>query len=261
MTLPHDSDYEQFSFPHRHIANRVFKTEELTSTNAVLLNDPEKIFQSGDVLWSLKQSKGRGRFDRVWESREGGLCFSILFEDIPALSVFYPFVLLCALAVRNVLADRTHEDFFSIRWPNDIYADDKKMGGILISNTISGQDITLSIIGIGLNVNQTVFPEWIPNPVSVKQLLGMHADREALLAKLEMAITERLNMLNQATGESKLDEDYLEMLYQLHDWKFYRVNGEEILGSITGVNEYGHLQLDTNEGRQLSCDLKEVVFL
>jgi BirA family transcriptional regulator, biotin operon repressor / biotin---[acetyl-CoA-carboxylase] ligase len=182
MTLPHDSDYEQFSFPHRHIANRVFKTEELTSTNAVLLNDPEKIFQSGDVLWSLKQSKGRGRFDRVWESREGGLCFSILFEDIPALSVFYPFVLLCALAVRNVLADRTHEDFFSIRWPNDIYADHHKIAGLLIQSQSGGQ-YSRAVIGIGINVNNPM--QHIPNlrtpAISLHELTGYTTDPDTLL--------------------------------------------------------------------------------
>jgi BirA family transcriptional regulator, biotin operon repressor / biotin---[acetyl-CoA-carboxylase] ligase len=215
------------------------------------------------ILSTDFQTEGKGQESNAWHSEAGkNLLFSMVIHP-EKLHPARQFMLTKAvsLGICDALAGVLPYENIRVKWPNDIYADDKKMGGILISNTISGQDITISIIGIGLNVNQTNFPEWIPNPVSVKQLLGMQADRESLLAKLEMAITNRLNMLHQSAGESKLDEDYLEMLYQLHDWKFYRVNGEEILGSITGVNENGHLQLDTNEGRQLSCDLKEVVFL
>lgn len=173
MTHSHDTDFEQFSFPHRQIAKRVFKTEEITSTNAVLLTDTKNRFQSGDVLWSLKQSKGRGRFDRVWESREGGLYFSILFEDIPGLSAFYPFVLLCALAIRNALDDRTHEDFFTIRWPNDIYADHHKIAGILIQSQSGGQ-YSRAVIGMGINLNNPM--QHIPNlrtpAISLYELTG-----------------------------------------------------------------------------------------
>lgn len=237
---------------------------QTTSTNSLAMEMHTRGEISMPTILSTDfQTDGKGQEPNAWHSEAGkNLLFSMVIQP-ENLHPARQFMLTKAvsLGICDALAGVLPYENIRVKWPNDIYADDKKMGGILISNTISGQDITLSIIGIGLNVNQANFPEWIPNPVSVKQLLGMQADRESLLAKLEMAITERLNMLNQATGESKLDEDYLEMLYQLHDWKFYRISGEEILGSISGVNEYGHLQLDTNDGRQLSCDLKEVVFL
>jgi BirA family transcriptional regulator, biotin operon repressor / biotin---[acetyl-CoA-carboxylase] ligase len=215
------------------------------------------------ILSTDFQTEGKGQESNAWHSEAGkNLLFSMVIHP-KKLHPARQFMLTKAvsLGICDALAVLVPYENIRIKWPNDIYVDDKKMGGILISNTISGQDITLSIIGIGLNVNQTAFPEWIPNPVSLKQLMGMHADREALLAELENTISARLELLNYQAGENKLDADYLEKLYQLHDWKFYRVKGEEILGSITGVDEFGHLLLDTNDGSQLSCDLKEVVFL
>ena len=173
---------ELLEFPHRHIACRVFKTSKITSTNQVLLSDPDKIFHSGDVLWSLEQSEGRGCYKRIWESGKGGLYFSVLFEEIPNLSAFYPFVLLFALAIRNTLANFTHEDFFSIKWPNDIYADDHKIAGILIqSQTIN--DKSRAVVGAGINVNNAMLT--IPNlrnpAVSLYELTGQDTELDILL--------------------------------------------------------------------------------
>ncbi|MCD6234985.1 MAG: biotin--[acetyl-CoA-carboxylase] ligase [Candidatus Marinimicrobia bacterium] len=176
------AEFKLFTYPHRHIAKRVFKIREITSTNDILLTDPKKMFRSGDVLWSLKQSKGRGRYNRIWNSPEGGLYFSILFEDIPRLSAFYPFVLLCALAIRNVLADRTHEAFFTIKWPNDIYADHHKIAGILIQSQSTSQD-SRAVIGMGINLNNPM--QHIPNlrtpAISLHELTGHTSAPESFL--------------------------------------------------------------------------------
>jgi len=185
MTDQSPSDPELFTFPHRQIAKRVFKTREITSTNDVMLKDPEKLFHSGDVLWSLRQSKGRGRYDRVWNSPQGGLYFSILFEDIPRLSAFYPYVLLCALAIRNVLADRTREDFFTIKWPNDVYADYHKIAGILIQSHTAYQG-SRAVIGMGINLNNPM--QHLSNlrspAISLYELTGNPTEPESFLEDL-----------------------------------------------------------------------------
>jgi BirA family biotin operon repressor/biotin-[acetyl-CoA-carboxylase] ligase len=163
--------------PHRLIAKRVFKTEETTSTNEIMLKDPNKIFQSGDVLWSLKQNEGRGRYQRTWISNKGGLYFSLLFEDITSLTAFFPFILLIALAIRNNLAEKTHDDFFTIKWPNDIYADHHKIGGILVqSQTILNK--TRAVAGVGININNTIQSvRNLRNPaVSLYELTGDETD-------------------------------------------------------------------------------------
>ncbi len=185
MTDLSPSKPEIFTYPHRQIAQRVFKTEKITSTNDMLLKDPEKIFHSGDVLWSLTQSKGRGRYNREWNSPQGGLYFSILFEDIPRLGAFYPYVLLCALAIRNILADRTREDFFTIKWPNDVYADHHKIASILIQSQSANQS-SRAVIGMGINLNNPM--QHIPNlrspAISLYELTGHPTDPKTFLEDL-----------------------------------------------------------------------------
>ncbi|HAE86938.1 TPA: biotin--[acetyl-CoA-carboxylase] ligase [Candidatus Marinimicrobia bacterium] len=185
MTDQSPSNLEIITYPHRQIAKRVFKTIEITSTNDVMLKDPEKIFHSGDVLWSLRQSKGHGRYNRVWNSPQGGLYFSILFEDIPRLGSLYPYVLLCALAIRNVLADRTGEDFFTIKWPNDVYADHHKIAGILIQSQTAYQS-SRAVIGMGINLNNPM--QHISNlrlpAISLYELTGNPTDPKSFLEDL-----------------------------------------------------------------------------
>jgi len=177
-----NTEFELLESPRRQIARRIFKTDNITSTNQVLLSDPDKIFRSGDVLWSLEQSEGRGRYDRTWESGKGGLYFSILFEDIPGLTAFYPFVLLFALAIRKTMADKTHEDYFTLKWPNDIYADDHKIAGILVQS-LTFKNKSRAVIGAGINVNNAMLttPNLRTPAVSLMELTGNYTDLSPLL--------------------------------------------------------------------------------
>ena len=119
------------------------------------------------------QTAGRGCGTNSWESERGSnLLFSILLhpKDIKANQQFLISEII-ALALAETIAKRVGEGV-SIKWPNDIYWHDRKLCGILIEHRLSGDTIAESIIGVGLNVNQTVFVSNAPNPVSLKQITG-----------------------------------------------------------------------------------------
>ncbi|MDD5583361.1 MAG: biotin--[acetyl-CoA-carboxylase] ligase [Candidatus Marinimicrobia bacterium] len=182
MTHERTENYQFIQVPHRHIAQRIFKVDTLTSTNRILLENPSDTYQSGDVLWSLEQTAGHGRFNRSWFSEKGGLYFSILFEDIPNLSSFYPFVLLCALAIRNTLAKKTTENIFSIKWPNDVYSNHHKIAGILIQSCSLGK-VSRAVIGIGININNPIqHLQALHTPaISLCEITGQQEPLEPLL--------------------------------------------------------------------------------
>lgn len=149
------------------------------------------------------QTAGRGQAGNGWESeREKNLLCSILIEQqrIDTASLFYLNVAV-SVAVRRVLG----EDF-TIKWPNDIYWQDKKIAGILIENAIIGSEIKYSIAGIGLNVNQIEFVSDAPNPVSLKQITGKDYNIDELMQSLYDEV--------QKTLHSNVWEEYKTYLYR-----------------------------------------------
>jgi len=139
----------------------------------------------GTVIMAESQYAGRGQQQNKWHSEPGkNLTISILLK--PAfLPVTQQFNLNLAISVGiiNALIPVLGTGV-KIKWPNDVYFNDKKLGGVLIENIIQGQIIKNSIVGIGLNVNQTEFADWVPNPTSVKQILQKDYDLKNLLSDI-----------------------------------------------------------------------------
>jgi len=146
----------------------------------------------------------------------------------------------------------------SIKWPNDIYVGNRKICGILTSLHVQGSHIAHAVCGIGLNVNQTYFPDWVPNPTSLKILTGREYPIEESLNQLLTSIQQRYHSLSLA---SDLNADYLQHLYRLGQPSSFIYHNQNITATITGVNSYGHLLLTTQEGASLSCSLKEIAFV
>ena len=139
------------------------------------------------VISATEQTAGRGQGDHTWHSRPGeNLTFTLLLKfsqigvlparDAGRINDFVTSSLLAYLASHGIQA--------RIKLPNDIYVGDKKICGMLIENILDGANIGMSIIGIGLDVNQTDFPEDLPNPVSMAQLTGRSYTLEEELARL-----------------------------------------------------------------------------
>jgi BirA family biotin operon repressor/biotin-[acetyl-CoA-carboxylase] ligase len=138
---------------------------------------------------------------------------------------------------------------FSIKWPNDIYYGNHKLAGILINSTIKANMMDVSIIGIGLNVNQSVFLSDAPNPVSLCQITGCDIDREALLCE----ILRQLDL-------SVLPDDYGSMLYRQQGFHAYSDAEGNFEAELIEVEPDGHLVLRTREGDVRRYAFKEVRF-
>ena len=150
-----------------------------------------------------------------------------------------------------------------IKWPNDIYVGDRKVCGILVTNQLSGGHIASSICGIGLNVNQTRFPDWVPNPTSLLLESPEHTpfDLDAVLDLLLNNIQLRYNQLRQPDGAAAIKADYLRRLYRLGIEADFIHEGQPLRATITGIDRYGHLQLTTADGATLTCAMKEIRFV
>ena len=124
------------------------------------------------VVSALEQTKGRGQRGNRWSSQPGeNLTFSLVVKDF-RIKANEQSAISQATALSLIDLLSRHEIKARIKWPNDIYAGDEKICGILIENSLKGSEIDWSIIGIGLNVNQTAFPEDLPNPTSMKLCTG-----------------------------------------------------------------------------------------
>ena len=169
------------------------------------------------------QTAGRGQAGNSWESEKGkNLLFSTLlrYAHVPAADQ-WRLSMLVAVAVREAialslspLASRLSP--ITIKWPNDIYYQDKKLVGILIENTLSGGQIAYTIAGVGLNVNQTEWLSNAPNPVSMKQITGEEYDVEDLLK----TFLDSLQRWETASTE-QLKEEYIRHLYRSTGWHPY----------------------------------------
>jgi BirA family biotin operon repressor/biotin-[acetyl-CoA-carboxylase] ligase len=143
-----------------------------------------------------------------------------------------------------------HLSPLSIKWPNDIYWKDCKLGGILIENRLSGAFVRDSIIGVGLNVNQAQFVSDAPNPVSLLQMTGREHDREKLL----LSVVERFALDVSA-------EEYRALLYRRHGFHPYRDKEGDFEAELITVEDDGHLLLRDRNGQQRRYAFKEVQFL
>lgn len=141
--------------------------KECESSNNLLKEfKKEQSIDDKTAIMTDFQSFGRGREKNRWHSEAGKnlLCSLYLKINLKADKHFL-ITIAASLAVYDLLRNIGIKS--KIKWPNDMYAGDKKIAGILIENSLMRDSITDTIIGIGLNVNQTKFPQWIPNPVSV----------------------------------------------------------------------------------------------
>ncbi len=195
------------------------------------------------------QTAGRGCGTNTWESERGkNLTFSLLLHPV-MMPARQQFVISKAVSVALCKVLSQHAAGFSIKWPNDIYWNDRKIAGILIENRLQGTLVKDSIIGIGLNVNQKVFLSDAPNPVSLCQITGSDIDREALLSDF-------LQLLDLTA----LPDSYDSMLYRQEGFHPYSDAQGRFEAELVEVEPDGHLMLRTREGSVRRYAFKEVRF-
>ena len=172
------------------------------------------------VIAARCQTAGRGQGDHKWHSLPGeNLTFSVVLkfgeQGLAPLAARDALTITetITLALRLYLEEKGIS--VRIKWPNDIYTGDRKICGILIENILHGSDIVSSIIGIGLNLNQTEFPADLPNPVSIAQMTGAHYDPSAELVRFRDILSACAEKTNTAEGRRYLDECFKEYVFNL----------------------------------------------
>ena len=229
---------------------KIIHIEETDSTNRWLKAHGEGTM----VVVADYQTAGKGCGTNSWESERGkNLTFSMLIHptDIPASQQFR-ITEVVSVALCEVLEQYIGD--VSIKWPNDIYMGDKKICGVLIENRLQGNVIVDSIIGIGLNVNQTEFVSDAPNPVSLRQLLGREIDREALLHDF-------LETLETVSSSETTYSAYRNKLFRLGKQAVFSDETGRFEGTILDVETDGRLLIKDLAGQERRYAFKEVQFV
>ena len=240
----------------------IIRLTETGSTNSYAIEMLSKTHpDEGSVIITDQQTQGKGTDTNSWESEKGkNLTFSLILY--PNLTADRQFTLnkAISLGICHFLREELHENKVTIKWPNDIYSDDKKVCGILIQNSITGNQLNYMVVGIGLNVNQTNFKSDAPNPVSMKMITGKTYNLNEILDKLLKFIFEKYANLKSASGQ-QIENEYHNALYRLEEWHEFIAKGEKTHAKINGTNIYGQLVLETENSQLLTCDLSEVKFI
>ncbi len=240
----------------------VLRLKELDSTNSYMKTlVREQQPEEGSVVIADFQLRGRGQMGNGWYSERGkNLLFSLLIypENVLANKQFI-ISRIASLAVKNTLDQFT--DDIRIKWPNDVYWKDKKIAGLLIENDVQGKYIMNSIIGIGININQEVFPEEIPNPVSIKQITGSEHDLDYIF---NIFLREFFLLYRdfQSGDVRAIEDEYMLDLYRINDYYWFEDKVGRFKAMIKEVQASGHLVLKTLEGdEERVYAFKEVSFV
>lgn len=241
--------------------------DENASNKKVGLND--KSTGKVQLVTTDYQTHGHGQVNTVWESARGeNLLFSFLFrpQHITAGEQFFLSEIAC-LAVAHTLDAYT--EGISVKWPNDVYHHDRKICGMLLRHTLSGAQISATLVGIGLNLNQKQFLGDAPNPVSLRQIIGRPVDREEVLCRFAHHFDRLLRAVippdpdERLAQRQRLHREYLRRLYHrdgAHDY-VDAASGETFSAHIVDIAPTGQLTLRTTDGRLRHYHFKEVRFV
>ena len=240
----------------------IIKLNAIDSTNSYLKELAlKKELENFTVAVAKHQTSGRGQMGTSWISEyDKNLTFSMLvkFNNFGAQHQFYSSMAV-ALGVLEVLKEQVENKVF-IKWPNDILAEEDKVAGILIENSLKGILINHSIIGVGLNVNQELFPNDIGNVSSLKLLSGEKIKNDELLVKLIQSITKFMNLVKEMEFEF-LKNEYYKNLYKFNETtNFIDSSNEKFEGKIIGIEESGRLLVATTNKKIRKFSLKEIKF-
>ena len=244
------------------VGQNLITIQHVDSTNNFLkeLLSNSKPVSEGAVIMAESQYAGRGQQQNRWHSEPGkNLTFSLLLKPV-FLPVQQQFDLtrVISLAIISALEPFLGEKL-KIKWPNDIYYEDRKLGGMLIENLLQGSQIKNSIIGIGLNINQEHFPPEAANAVSVKQILHRDYDLKLILSEICKNI-EAAYLSLKAGRFDVVRKAYLDRLYWLNKEHEFKTTDGIFEGKIIDVKDNGLLVV-LKEGKQQEFNLKEIQFL
>lgn len=243
------------------IGSKILRFEELSSTNshaAMLIKQGEE--PEGTVISATFQKEGRGQTGTRWESEKGKnlLISIILYPSLVKPEEQFSLSMAISLGICDFLDTKIKG--CKIKWPNDIYINDDKIAGILIESSLMGENIESCVAGIGLNINQEVFPETIANPVSLKLVAGIENDIDQCMKQLLIDLDARYRELLYGDRE-KLRYDYISRLYRLNEFHSFKSGNILFTSRIKGISDSGMLETERDDGTREEFSFKEIDYI
>ncbi len=241
------------------LGKNVVFVPECHSTNTLLSDLAQKTQQQeGTVVITHAQTKGRGQRGNGWEAEPGkNLTFSVLLKPhFLTPSTQFNLTIAVSLALADFLKTKISPRPY-IKWPNDMLVNNQKICGILIENTLAGESIQQSVVGIGLNVNQRHFTS--PTATSLQLETGVEFDLATELSDLVTCLESRYLQLRSGKF-SELRQEYLNNLYWINEDQQFVANGRVFKGNIEGIDELGKLAV-REHNRVNYYGIKEISFV
>ena len=249
------------------LGSTIIKLDAIDSTNDyarnLLLKDAN--IADGTVVITDFQERGKGRRTKTWISEKGlNLTMSVILYPV-SLKVIDQFLMTKVVSLGmmdylNSISDDTLSDRLRIKWPNDIYVGGNKICGILIENIVRINKIKVCIVGIGLNVNQEIFPSEIINPTSIKSELKRSFDLDQVREDLCSYLEVRYKQLSGLDFEL-LNQDYEDGLLGRGEMKNYQIKGKRVEAKLVGVSNFGELVLESQDGPRIVCDFDQLQYV
>jgi len=236
------------------------KLDATTSTNDFLKDlAANQTTENFTVVTAESQTDGRGQMGAKWVAESGkNLMMSVLVKDkLISVNQLFSLNVSVALAIAEEM-ERHDIPNLSIKWPNDIMSGNKKIGGILIENSFKPNGQIVSIIGIGLNINQTDF-ENLPKAGSLRSVSGREFDKEIIRDGIVEKIIRNVAFL--AEHDDLLWQNYLLRLFKIGTPMPFQIKGKRFMGIITGVTRDGKLELKHDDDRIAHYAVKEIEML
>lgn len=234
------------------------KLDETVSTNDFLLDLDKMTFIDSNVVVTANYQKfGRGKQIRKWESKKGkNLLLSILFKHKLKLKEQFSFSVIISLAIKDLLSEIQDDKVF-IKWPNDIIINDKKIAGFIIENKSNNSMIHTSILGIGLNVNQTLFQNYNPKATSVIKLTKKESNVDVIKDRL-LFFLEKYYFLKNSLIENL--HNYNECLYAKNKDLKFKSKNKVFDGIILRVKKSGDIIIKT-EKEEKTVELNDLEYI
>lgn len=236
---------------------RIYNTLDSTNKEAqrLLAGGP---VENGTSLLAREQTDGRGQLGRKWFADSGShLAMSIILVPHNLAVAELPLIgMKTSLGITRALQHLDPSLQPQIKWPNDIYLQGKKLCGILIENSLAGSLVQHIIIGIGMNVNERIFPEEIPNAVSLFMITGQQNDLYQIAQLVRHHVIDTVD-----TPDLYWKQEYDALLYAKNEEREFLYEGNPIKGKILGVDEQGRILLGFGGGMTRSFYSHEIKWL
>lgn len=247
------------------VGQNIINLDETESTNTYATNLLKQIpVAEGTLVFTNKQTAGRGQVGNIWQAESGkNLTFSLVLHPnfLTADKQFY-LSKITSLAVFGMLTEFLDSSLYDIKikWPNDILVNNQKIAGILIENILRANFLQSSVIGVGININQTNFASINKQVTSLAALLKKEFDLKELL-HLFCKRFEALYLTLKQGNFTKITQAYLQQLYRFNQWANYHASNETFNAKIIRIEENGLFVLSNRQNQTLIFNFKEIVFL